>query len=72
MGNMCYTIEAKEMQSTIRRKDGVVMNIPELSTALSSSRLLNQVGTAMLSKSLDPDDGSFHGAVCESFGRKQY
>ena len=53
MGNMCYTIEAKEMQSTIRRKDGVVMNIPELSTALSSSRLLNQVGTAMLSKSLD-------------------
>ena len=29
------------------------MNIPELSTALSSSRLLNQVGTAMLSKSLD-------------------
>lgn len=28
------------------------MNIPELSTAMASSRLQNQVGTAMLSKSL--------------------
>ncbi len=29
------------------------MNIPELSTAMASNQLLNQVGTAMLSKSLD-------------------
>ena len=56
-------IEAKEMQSTIRRKDGVVMNIPELSTALSSSRLLNQVGTAMLSKSLDDAESAGAGMI---------
>lgn len=29
------------------------MNIPELSTAMASNQLLNQVGIAMLSKSLD-------------------
>lgn len=63
MGNMCYTIEAKEMQSTMRRKDGVVMNIPELSTALSSSRLLNQVGTTMLSKSLDDAESAGAGMI---------
>lgn len=29
------------------------MNIPELSTALASNKLMSQVGTAVLSKSLD-------------------
>lgn len=34
------------------------MNIPELSTALSGVKLMNQVGTAVLSKALDNSEAA--------------
>ncbi len=40
-----------------------LMNIPELSTALANVNLMNQVGTAVLSKALDNSEAAGAGLI---------